>query len=136
MLGAVIRFHKGLLGMPLPWRLWVGLLVLANGVGPFFFWSHVEARIVLAVFVAGALLMLLLTALSGFTRLLGLGHILWFPLLFFLGTRLGGIPADTAFGLWIRALMAINAASLVLDVADVVRYLAGDREETVKGLGS
>ncbi len=30
--------------------------------------------------------------------------------------------------------MALNATSLVIDAVNVVRYLAGDREETVKGL--
>ncbi len=30
--------------------------------------------------------------------------------------------------------MILNAMSLVIDVVDVIRYIAGDREETVKGL--
>lgn len=134
MLGAATRFTRGLLSMPAPWRAWVGLLGLLNGVAPFLFWSHAEAKIVLAVFAAGGLLMVLLTALSGFTRLLGLGHVLWFPLLAYLWARLDAIPADTGFGLWIRALMAVNAASLAIDVVDVVRYARGERQETVPGL--
>jgi hypothetical protein len=32
-----------------------------------------------------------------------------------------------AFGVWVRVLLATNAASLVVDYADVVRYLLGDR---------
>jgi hypothetical protein len=38
------------------------------------------------------------------------------------------------FGIWVRALMMLNAVSLVIDAADVIRYVAGDRAETVKGL--
>jgi hypothetical protein len=72
-----------------------------------------------------------LTGLSGFSRLLGLGHIVWVPLLFFLWTRLGEIPAVDAFGFWVRAVIAINAMSLVIDAVDVIRYAAGERAETV-----
>ena len=73
-------------------------------------------------------------ALSGFTRLLGLGHILWIPLLYFLWMRLGQNPADDFFGVWLRVLMILNAASLIIDVIDVGRYIAGDRSETVEAL--
>ena len=90
--------------------------------------------VVVGTIVASMILMTALTGLSGFGRLLGLGHILWIPLLYFLWTRLGQIPADDFFGIWIRVLMALNATSLVIDATDVIRYLAGDREETVKGL--
>ncbi len=72
-----------------------------------------------------------LTGLSGFSRLLGLGHIVWLPLLAFLSTRLAEIPAADAFGLWVRAVIAINATSLVIDAVDVIRYAAGDRAGTV-----
>ena len=85
--------------------------------------------IVLAAFVASVVLMLALTANSGFTRLLGLGHVFWFPLLWFLWTRLDETPGDTFFGLWLRVLITLNALSLVIDTADVIRYIAGDREE-------
>lgn len=134
MLDAVIKFNKGLMKMPIPWRVWVLLLVLLNLVAPLFFLERAEARIVIAVFLVGALLMTLLTALTGFSRLLGLGHVLWFPLLYFLWTRLEGAPADGPFGIWLRALMAINAVSLAIDATDVARYLAGERDEVIEGL--
>ncbi len=51
-----------------------------------------------------------------------------------LWTQLQQIPTGDFFGIWIRVLMVVNALSLVLDATDVTRYLAGDREETVKGL--
>jgi len=65
---------------------------------------------------------------------LGLGHIFWIPLLYFLGTHLDQIPPDDGFGVWVRALMVINATSLVIDAVDVLRYLAGERMEIVKDL--
>ena len=131
---AFIKFNKGMMKMPVHWQLWLMLMVAVNLVVPLFFLDHLEAQVVIGVLLASITLMTILTARVGFTRLLGLGHIFWFPLLYFLWTRLDQIPADDFFGIWIRALMAINATSLVIDVVDVVRYLAGDRAETVKGL--
>jgi len=65
---------------------------------------------------------------------LGLGHIFWIPLLYFLWMRLEQNPADDFFGLWLRVLMILNAASLIIDVIDVGRYIAGDRSATVETL--
>ncbi len=131
---AFLKFNRGVLKMPLPWRLWLMLLVTANLVVPLFFLGHLEAEVVLGAMVGSMILMTVLTAVSGFTRLLGLGHILWIPLLLFLWTRLDQIPADDFFGVWVRVLMALNAMSLALDAADVFRYISGDRQETVPGL--
>ncbi len=131
---AFIKFHKGIMKMPIHWQLWLMLLVAANMITPLFFLDRIEARVVLGAVLLGMMLMVLLTAWSGFTRLLGLGHIFWIPLLIFLAMRLEQIPTGDFFGLWIRTLIGLNAASLILDAADVVRYLAGDRAETVKGL--
>ena len=133
-MNAFVKFNRGLLQMPVPWRLWLMLLITANLIVPLFFISQVEAQVVVGAFLASMILMTILTGLSGFTRLLGLGHILWIPLLYFLWTPLGQNPADSSFGIWIRVLMALNGASLVIDTVDVVRYIAGDREETVVGL--
>lgn len=129
-----IKFNKGMMRMPIHWQLWLMLLITANVVIPLLFFSHLESQVVLATILASMILMTIVTGLSGFTRLLGLGHVLWIPLLYFLWTRLPQIPADDFFGIWIRVLMVLNAASLAIDTVDVVRYIAGDREETIKGL--
>ena len=129
---AFIKFNKGMLSMPLYVRIWLLVLVTANMVVPLFFIGSFEGRLVVGTMLVSMMLMTVLTAWTGFTRLLGLGHILWIPLLYILWTRLGQIPADDFIGIWIRTLMALNAISLVLDTIDVVRYIAGDREEVVK----
>ncbi len=64
---------------------------------------------------------------QGRARLLGLGHFVCFPLLYFLWTRIDQISADGLFGVWFRAVMALDAASLLLDVADVIRHEAPSR---------
>ncbi len=131
---AFIKFNKGLMKMPIHWQLWLVLLVTSNGVIPLFFLNRLEAQVVVLTLVASMILMTVLTALSGFTRLLGLGHVLWIPLLYFLWLRLEQNPADDFFGIWMRVLMTLNAVSLVIDSVDVGRYIAGDRSETVQGL--
>ncbi len=75
-----------------------------------------------------------LTAWFGFSRILGLGHVAWLPLLAFLVDRVTEVPATDAFGLWLRAVIVLDAISLVIDAVDVVRFLRGDRAETVPGL--
>ena len=117
--------------MPLPWRLWMVLLVALNLALPLFFIDRLEAQVVLVAMVASMFLMTGLTAVSGFSRLLGLGHIAWIPVVVFLATRLPEVPASDLYGIWLRALVVANSVSLVLDLVDVVRYVAGDREETV-----
>ncbi len=131
---AFIKFNKGMMKMPIHWRLWLALLVVVNFVIPLFFLNRLEAQVVAGTLIASVILMTGLTALSGFTRLLGLGHIFWIPLLYFLWMRLEQNPADDFFGLWLRVLMILNAASLIIDVVDVGRYIAGDRSETVEAL--
>ncbi len=129
-----IKFNKGVLRMSWPVKIWLLLLVAANAVVPLFFLQRLEAQAVFAAMMIGAMLMSLLTARFGFTRILGLGHILWIPLLGWLAFRLGQIPADDAFGMWIRGVIVVNALSLVIDGVDVFRYTAGDRQELVTGL--
>ncbi len=120
--------------MPLHWQLWLGLLISANLIAPFFFLEHVEARVTIAALLLSMTLMTALTARFGFSRILGLGHVAWLPLLAFLVARVTEVPATTGFGLWLRTVIVLDAISLVLDAVDVVRFLRGDRAETVAGL--
>ncbi len=120
--------------MPPHWQLWLVMLVGTNGVAPLFFLEHLEAWATIAALLISMTLMTVLTARFGFSRILGLGHIAWLPLLAFLVDRVADVPATTAFGLWLRTVIVLDAISLVLDAVDVVRFLRGDRAETVPGL--
>ena len=133
-MNAFLKFNKGMLKMRLHWQLWVMLLVAANMIAPIVFLDHLESQVVLATFVASMLLMTFLTSRFGFTRIVGLGHVLWIPMLGFLFTRLGSIPTSDAFGVSIQALFVLNGISLLIDAVDVTRYVAGERQELVPGL--
>lgn len=129
---AFIKFNRGVMKMPMLVRLWLMLLVALNLVVPLFSLDRLEAQVVVVTFVASVMLMTVLTASLGFNPLMGLGHIFWIPLMYFLWLRLDQIPVDEPFGLWIRALMVANAISLVIDTIDVTRYISGERNETVQ----
>ncbi len=120
-------FMRGLMRQPPVVVAWVGLLLLANGVASVFFWHTLEAKIILLTLATGGVLMELLTWWKGFTRLLGLGHVLWLALVPWLVTRLPLHEQQTVV-LWLTAVIVLNSLSLVLDVRDVVLYARGDRQ--------
>ena len=129
----VVRFVRRMLQLPVAVRVWTGMLVAANGIVPLFFLGRGEARVVLLSFLVSLALMVGTSEKFGFTRLLGLAHVVWLPLIVYLWARMGAHPAVEAFGAWIRLVMLLNTAALIMDAADVVRYLRGDRAEIVAG---
>lgn len=132
MLRIMIAFFRGMLTLANPWLIWIGLLVVANMLVPLVFVGSLEAKVVLAAFMAGAVIQLAIFVRLGFVRLLGLGHILWIPLVIWAVGRLEVVGTGSVFGIWLAALIALNATSLVIDFVDVVRYLLGDREATYR----
>ncbi len=95
---AIVGFTKGLMSFPMPWRIWLGLMVAVNTVGPIYFFEALEAKIVLAAFLASAALMTAIVATKGFVRLLGIGHIFWAPMIPWLWNRLDQVGLGEPFG--------------------------------------
>lgn len=124
-------FFRGINAMPLGWRAWLGLLVALNFAVPLAFIARPEAQATLAAMAASMVFMLWLIRLRGYTRLIGLGHIFWVPLIVLLWTRFDEVPAADVFGLWMRAVVAVNVLSLVIDAVDVTRYVRGERASLV-----
>lgn len=89
--------------------------------------GFIEAFVILAVLPPIVIFMEWLFAQTGYTRLLGLAHIVfWGPLAIWLWTRLDRHPWETIFGKYLRVFLATIGISLAFDVTDVVRYLLGD----------
>lgn len=124
-------FTKALMSMPMPWPLWLGLMVVVNGLAPIYFIGALEGKVVLATFMASAMIMIALFAAKGFVRLLGAGHILWVPMVLWLVGRLDQLEPGTALVYWLLGVIAINSISLVIDGIDVFRYMRGEREPTI-----
>lgn len=117
--------------MPKPWVAWVALLMTVNMVVPIFFIDQLEAQVVLATMMASAALMMFIFAQKGFVRLLGLGHVLWIPLIFWLSGRIDFAFVAAGFDRWILAVIVLNSLSLLIDVGDVIRYAKGERSPTL-----
>jgi hypothetical protein len=130
MLKVIRGFFKGLASLRKPWRLWIALLGVVNFAAVFFL-DTLEGKLVLAAIVAGAVFQMSIFAAKGYVRLLGIGHILWLPLVLWLGSRIGDIGTDSTFGKWVVAVIVIDGISVIIDAVDVGRYLAGDRTPAI-----
>ena len=131
MINGMKEFMTGVRSMAIGWQVWVMIMMIVNGAIPLFFWEHPEARWTLATFMASGMIGALLVQAQGFSRLLGLMHVLWVPLLVYLAGAWQSTASTDLFGLWIRIVCSINAISLVIDASDVVRYLKGERAPVI-----
>ena len=116
-----LKFFVELARQPLWIPLWVSLLMLVN-FASLAFWSEPTAKLILATFMVSSMLMMGLYSRFGFVKILGLGHILWIPLLLYVLTRLPH-EAD-AFRVYLIAWCMATVVSLAFDVVDVWKYFA------------
>lgn len=124
----MVDFFRTMLTLPKPWLVWVMLLVAANMIIPLFYFGTLEGKVVLAVFFFGAITQTAIFSAKGFVRLLGIGHILWVPMAYWLWTRLDAAPIGGFFRYWILGTIILVSLSLAIDAVDVIRYLRGERE--------
>jgi len=124
---SMMNFIKTMLIMPIQWQIWLGILVTVNIVVPIFFIHMLEAQAVLATAIVGLVIMAFIFSRQGFVRLMGIGHIGWLPLVFWLGTKLEHAPADSTFGYWLITVIVLDSLSLFIDTIDVFRYVKGER---------
>ena len=108
-------------------RLWAIILVAVNGAAVFFL-DTIYGEITLAAVVIGISIMTVIYAHCGYVRLLGIGHILWIPIILYFLCHLPSESEITALSYWLYALIVCNSISLVIDTCDVVRYVRGDRK--------
>ena len=129
---AMIEFMRDVRRTPIGVQVWLGVLMATNGVAPLFFLGTIEGVVVFALQMMSAMAMVALHARFGFTRLLGAGHVLWVPMVVFLLVRLAATPGpDGALRVWMIVSVALSSISLLIDTADVIRYLRGARERIV-----
>ena len=93
-------------------------------------WAFIGSECILFGTLMGMVMVIAIYGQFGFTRILGVGHILfWTPTLFYM-VSLQGTSAvrKTWFGRWLWLAILVMGASLVLDYSDLIRYMFGDRE--------
>nr|WP_321511798.1 hypothetical protein [uncultured Hyphomonas sp.] len=109
---------------------WLDIMVIVlGGFSLVFSFVRVEARWVLAGFLLGAVTLLGLYSQIGYSRLLGLAHVIfWTPVLvYLLRRRAHWRVKETLSGKWIVLAVMILTVSLAFDYTDVIRWVFGAR---------
>ncbi|MGB0921038.1 MAG: hypothetical protein ACPG06_02195 [Alphaproteobacteria bacterium] len=109
------------------WVLWMVIVNLGIAIFIPFKWARKEAWVIAIAMVINIAFMNFLFSQTGYTRLLGLSHILiWTPMLVWLAPRLKRHGTGNLYGLGLHTVFITNALSLIVDYIDLVRYLVGD----------
>ena len=111
-------------------QVWLDIMmVVLLGLSAVFSFVRVEARWVLAGFLLGAVAMLGLYSQIGYSRLLGIAHVIfWTPVLVYLLRRRGRWRVkETLSGKWIVLAVTVLTISLAFDYTDVIRWVLGER---------
>lgn len=120
------RFFIELMQQPVWIPVWVLILIIIN-VASVAFWNEPLAKVIFVTFMLSVMLMMGLYSRFGFEKILGMGHILWIPLLVYV---LMEIPtARDIFKSYLIILSISIAISLVFDIVDVWKYFT-DRKST------
>ena len=113
------RFFVELMQQPVWIPVWVLIQMIVN-VASVGFWNESMAKVIFATFMLSAMLMMGLYSRFGFEKILGMGHILWLPLLIYV---LMEIPtASDTFKGYLIVWSILTVVSLVFDVVDVWKY--------------
>jgi hypothetical protein len=108
---------------------WVNAMVAILALAIPFSFGYREARWILLGVVLGMIGTIVAYALFGYTRLMGLGHILfWGPTLIYIVTVRGWKTYHkTLFSRWLILAAIILGTSLAFDVVDLLRWVLGER---------
>jgi hypothetical protein len=109
------------------WFAWMGLIIL---LAPFAFWRHRQGKVAALFSIAFIPVQLILLHAAGISYSISFLHlILWGPLLYYLVRELKNrrIEISSAIGAWSLVAVATLIVSLVFDLRDAFRWLAGER---------
>ncbi len=109
--------------------IWVYFMTAILALAIPFSFQYREARWILLGIVLGMIGTIVAYATFGFTRLTGLGHIVFWSLtlIYMVTVRGRGHYEKTLFSKWILLAAFVIGASLMLDVIDALRWLLGER---------
>ena len=128
------RFNAGIRGLHPLWQLWVMGMLLVNGIAPMVFIDELAAVVTLVGLLSAGFLGLIIVRLHGFTKIIGLMHLPWVPML---AAQIGlhpGFGNLDAYALWLSTSIAVTALSLLIDGADVAAYLKGVGAQAAKDM--
>ncbi len=106
-----------------------GAWLIAVNMASLLFIAHIEALVTLAVVGMLVLAQAVIYQRMRFTRVLGVTHVLWMPMLAWIALRLDTVPGEgTAFQVWLIILITTNTVSLAIDAWDAKRFVRGERQ--------
>jgi hypothetical protein len=118
------RFFVELMQQPIWVSIWLLFLMIVN-IASIAFWNELLAKVILFTFMFSAIFMMGLYSRFGFEKILGLGHILWIPLLVYM--LIEAQAAEGAFKSYLIILLISITISLVFDIIDVWRYFTSPK---------
>lgn len=108
--------------------IWMGIMGAVMLAAIPFAIKDWRARFAIIAMIGNVIVMNALFARFGYTRILGLAHIIfWTPLLSYLWKTRMAHPERIWTGRWVKLAIVIIFISLLFDYTDVTRYLLGDR---------
>ena len=115
---------------PLWVLIWVQIMALTVALSVPFSFIRSEARWVLGLGILGMIGTIVTYAYFDFTRILGIGHILfWTPLvLLLLARRKTWNIRGSWVGKWLVLVVIVLSVSLAFDYLDLARWLLGERD--------
>jgi len=116
-----LKFFVELMQQPIWIPVWVMALMVVN-IASIEFWNESLAKAIFIAFMISAILMMWLYSRFGFEKILGMGHILWIPLLIYSLTQIPN--TDSGFKAYLLVWSLFTAISLVFDVIDVWKYFS------------
>jgi len=129
-LGIFERFYADLMVRSPDWMvIWFQVLLGVLALALLFSLFRIEARAIQLGVLMGFLMMIVIYGQFGFTRILSVGHVLfWTPTLFYMLSLQGtaGV-AKTWFGRWLWPACAVMFVSLAFNYYQLANYLFGAR---------
>jgi len=125
LLRAFEVFSNGIHALDWYWKLWIYTMVLINGVIPLFFLPKFTSIIVLVSAVSGFFSGLVLTHALGYSKILGLMHLPWIPMVsfqfyYFYKQK---FKAKSLHDYWLILSLTISLLSLLMDFYDICEYI-------------
>ncbi len=122
-------FSEGFAQLPWYWIAWVYLLIVFNGILPVIFLPKFTAIIVLVSALIGLFMGLVLTHSLGFSKILGLMHFPWIPMvcfqLYYLNQQ--NYSLNNFHDYWLVSSLILSSLSLIIDFKDIYEFLLTPR---------
>ncbi len=123
-----MTMNEHMMASPTWLLIWLGIMGVTVMLAIPFAIKDWRARWAIIAMIGNVIVMSALFEKFGFTRILGLAHIIfWTPLLAYLWKKRKTYPERIWTNRWVRLAMIVILISLLFDYTDVIRWLLGER---------